>query len=106
MAKTKAELAKEKAELVAKAVALGIDVAGKNVKQLAAASEQASIGGDGHAPQPGEPEVTGKVKGATMAHVTWEDGVRTYSKDEHGADWEANAGEFASKREGRSIEFE
>lgn len=105
--KTRAELAAEKAELVIKARDLGMDVAGKNVTQLRNMLEQASLGGDGHQPQPGTPEISGKEKGAEKALVSDGNGhIRTYSKKEHGADFIKNAKEFAGKVEGRTITFE
>ena len=102
--KTRAEAAAEKAELVAKATALGIAVEGKNVTQLAAAIKQASEGGD-TAAAPGTAPVEGNEKGATVAHVRTTDGaeIRSYSKAEHGAVFMDLAKEFAGKEQGRVV---
>lgn len=105
--KTRAQLAAEKAELIAKANGLGIDTAGKNVTQLRNAIEQATLGGDGHKPLGGDAGVK-PGKDHTLAHVHSANGehIRTYSLADHGKAFCDLANQFASKEEGRVVTTE
>jgi hypothetical protein len=88
------------------AVALGVELHGgetiADLKSLIAAKKSDNAEGADKTSSAAK-----APKGATLAHVS-KDGelIRTYSVKEHGADFTDHANEFASKEEGRSVEFE
>lgn len=93
---------KSKEELIAEASKLGIDVAGKTVKQLETAiAKSTAAGADA---QEGKVGGAAPKKGATVVDVVGPEGViRTYSQEEHGKKFLEYADEFAGKVEGRKV---
>lgn len=92
------------ADLVAEAQKLGISVDGRSDRQLAASIKQASLQGDEHV-LGGDAEPVKASKSDTVAHVydRNEEVIRSYSKEQHGAEFIDHANEFASKEEGRRV---
>lgn len=84
------------------AVKLGIDVAGKSLRQIRAALAKSKS----TPPEGDETKLGGKAPGknATAVDVIDANGViRTYSQEKHGKNFREHADEFASKVEGRKV---
>lgn len=100
--KTKEQVDAENVAIRKEAIDLGIDVAGKNMKQI-----KASLAKSKSTPPDGDEEALGgKAPGKNADIVDVIDGgglIRSFSEAQHGKKFREHADEFASKVEGRKV---
>lgn len=79
----------------------------KATSKRAPAKKTANVGGEAPAPRARAAAPAKPGKDHTLAHVSVNgERVRTYSVEDHGEGFADLANEFASKEEGRKVEFE